>query len=491
MMVTNKKRMNVMVILDDKYADYLESMLIGLYENNPEYDIHVHCVYNVMTEKVQKQLLGDAAAAGWNLTFLYGDISIFEGLKANPRFPSYLYYKLIPHKILPEDMERVMFLDIDLAITGSLAEIYEADLSEKPLAAVYDVNSFLRYCEGQKVSYVNSGIVVYNLNKFREELVDVEKYRATLGGRQQRLYEEELLNGLFRNRINHFMPYDYNYNVGFRKFYEEYTQQKGVPVRRIVIHYMGYKNDSPVEKPWSAYYEVEQGMCDWDKELISLYKIWWDYAKKAPNYHRLVRKIKDQKLTQLMKSPIATSDLLRYETLLVPSLHDIAENASLNAFTKAGCYRCVRGAVKKTLADLPEAFSENVGFRLTVKYIAANDTEYHNNACFQILEPNLTCSVVYRRYYSGGKDPKWGPWYRMATDKDLEALVQTNAEQVEKSEQLTEQLAIQVQTNAEQAAKIEQLTVQLDELKQELESQKDEMEAHKRLLARILKKLHE
>lgn len=465
-MTNNKKRMNVMVILDDKYADYLESMLVGLYENNPDYDIHVHCVYNVMTEKIQNQLLKDAEEAGWNLTFIYGDVEIFEGLKANPRFPSYLYYKLIPHKIMPEDMERLMFLDIDLAITGSLAEIYEADLSEKLLAAVYDVNSFLRYCEGQKVSYVNSGIVVYNLNKFREEQVDVEKYKATLNGRPQRLYEEELLNGLFRNRINHFMPFDYNYNVGFRKFYEEYAQQKGVPVRRIVIHYMGYKNDSPVEKPWSAYYEVEQGMCDWDEELLYLYKIWWNYAKKAPNYHRLVRKIKDQKLTQVLKAPIATADLLRYETLLVPMLHDIPENASMNDYTKAGCYRCVRGAVKATLTNLPKSFTETVGFRLTVKYIAANDAEYHNNACFQILEPNLPGCPVYRRYCGGGKDMKWGEWYRMATDKDLTAAGTSGGAPTEQVVQLTEQ--------------VNQLTAQL-------EAMRNELAAHKKLIESLTK----
>ena len=157
--------------------------------------------------------------------------------------------------------------------------------------------------------------------------------------------------------------------------------------------------------------------------MIMIMRIWWKYAALLPVewYDKIIHQVDLNKASYNMIKNLAISQRdifinnLGLETLYVPSewrLNEILAGDDLNDFVKPKVYRCVDGETKLKVKNTPPDFSQKAGFRLVVKYIAANAGD--NTAVLQILEPNVSSAAVYRRYgHRHGND--WGYWYRVAT----------------------------------------------------------------------------
>ena len=218
----------------------------------------------------------------------------------------------------------------------------------------------------------------------------------------------------------------------------------------------------------------------WSLYMLHYEKAYYDYAYQAvriitgklPNKEQKIQRLKSavedsalRRITEKMIDKFGCMEdffkKMNVDSLVVPTWASIKADECLDQYFAPATYRCVDGATKATLKMLPEKFTENVGFRLTVKNISANGASREETSCIQILEPNYPNCAIYRRYHYGGKNPKWGPWLRLSTDADLEALTQTSTAQAEQITKLTEQLSAQTKTGNEQADRITKLTEQL------------------------------
>jgi len=226
------------------------------------------------------------------------DVTMFNGLSSTEQYPPLLYCKMIPHLFLPSDVERILYLDLDLIINGDLDDLYNRDLGVNYLSACRGWRAFganhLNETYSFSVDYdaFNSGVVLYNLVAMRGE-ISLSSYFSWLNeykrrtSRAQEQYEEWLMINVMRGRIAYEMPYDYNYNINSHAYqlYERYCEERSiVPLKRI-IHYMPFYNEPTIKKPWLYFdvfvYNEEHSLPD---RIYGLYKLWWSYAKKTPEH---------------------------------------------------------------------------------------------------------------------------------------------------------------------------------------------------------------
>lgn len=197
-----------------------------------------------------------------------------------------------------------------------------------------------------------------------------------------------------------------------------------------IIHYGGTLTNC---KPWQIKFEKddirhpEQEYYLLLPEIYNLFEIWWKYAALLPAnvFLKLKNEAERNRAIYLLFKEITVNqreifiNQLGLETLYVPSgwaMNNIDRNNDLNYFVKPKVYRCVDGKTKETIKNLPAEFTQKVGFRLVVKYIAANAED--NTAVLQILEPNADEATIYRRHgYRHGKN--WSKWYKVATTDDI------------------------------------------------------------------------
>ena len=165
-------------------------------------------------------------------------------------YTTYLRY-FIP-LLIPE--KKVLYLDSDIIITGSLQSLFDYPLSEYPMAAVpYHFPTL----KGQ----FNAGVLLIDNVWWREQQMTEKLLYATANMAMNDYNgDESILNRLFVNKW-HILPKNYNYLVGYdgsilSQQMEEALLPSPLP---IILHYI---TDN---KPWN----------EWSKGRLR--EVWWYY----------------------------------------------------------------------------------------------------------------------------------------------------------------------------------------------------------------------
>ena len=119
---------SILAALDENYLPRMQVMLTSLYLNNPGERADVYLLHSGIP---QEQL----AAVKRQLDFMqYGfypvpvDKSLFDGAPVTKQYPREMYYRLLAPRLLPETLDRVIYLDPDILIINSLRPLWETDL---------------------------------------------------------------------------------------------------------------------------------------------------------------------------------------------------------------------------------------------------------------------------------------------------------------------------------------------------------------------------
>lgn len=250
--------MNLLVTLNDRYVRPLLVMLDSCFQYNDASDITVYLLHSGLSKTSLRRIKKKIHSYGGRFrAVVVGEEEFSEG-PVFRYFTKEMYYRLLCYKYLPITEKRVLYLDPDILIQGSLLPLYHSDLHGKTIGAVsdYAVNNLLVECKEkigipQTVSYVNSGVLLFDLEKMRQEL-SMERMYAILEEKKDvfSFPDQDLINLYFKGDI-HYLERTYNYNSGYGdtksmlRYWGTLYSKKNVPV---VIHFMG------ASKPWMPEY---------------------------------------------------------------------------------------------------------------------------------------------------------------------------------------------------------------------------------------------
>lgn len=171
---------------------------------------------------------------------------------ANDRYPQQTFYRLLLGELLPENVDRVLYLDGDIIVRKSLKELWAIDLEDKSVGGVADALSGILECYNRlqysiTKGYINSGVLLINLKYWREH--DYE-HRFIEFVKQHperiRLTDQDPLNYVVRDS-KVFIPMKYNLqtmflykeqyqNFSIYQFKDEYEEARVNPT---IIHFSG------------------------------------------------------------------------------------------------------------------------------------------------------------------------------------------------------------------------------------------------------------
>ena len=181
------------------------------------------------------------------------------------------YYRLLAQEMLPESVERVLYLDVDMIVMGSLEEFYHQDFEGKLLVACnrygpgwVDPKRLEQLTLPRDTIYFNAGTLLYDLAGQRQQIDPNILYEYPVLFYQQLKYgDQDVLNAVFYG-LTKFADWRV-YNC----FDSNTTRQRQEDrVRRSckIFHYNGRG------KPWTERY---WGRMAW---------LFWDYAQLLPEY---------------------------------------------------------------------------------------------------------------------------------------------------------------------------------------------------------------
>ena len=162
----------IVVGLDDGYACQMTVMLLSLFERNGAVQIHVHAL--VPTDFRSETLITNTLGVYANhVTFRRLDASVVANLKKWFERSRAIYYRLLIGSLLPESVKRVIYLDCDMLICGSISELWCQPLGTAIVAAVSDPGFTQHAVLGLEASapYFNSGMLLIDLERWRAEQI--------------------------------------------------------------------------------------------------------------------------------------------------------------------------------------------------------------------------------------------------------------------------------------------------------------------------------
>lgn len=187
-------------------------MMVSACENNPETDVVFHIIVDNSVTTDDCQDLKDIVAAyrGKSVVFYNARDKIQresfpKGMDRND-ITKTAYCRLYLAELLPQDLDKVLYLDGDVIVRHALLPLWNVDLGENAVAAASDCSSgrieyYNRLEYPFELGYFNSGVLLVNLKYWREHQVleDFESYMDKHADSIQ-LWDQDVLNVVFRDK---------------------------------------------------------------------------------------------------------------------------------------------------------------------------------------------------------------------------------------------------------------------------------------------------
>lgn len=317
----------------DHYALYCGVTLASIINHaSPENHYEVFILESGLHKKNKDKLLGLLSLAqAKNIRISIQFVNVGEFIKDRQfytrlHFTPECYYSFFAASIFP-CYDKVLYLDVDLIAQCDLAQLYFTDIGENWIAGCKDaalVNLCLNAREDENYyrttlgvdpyhEYFNSGVLLLNLRKWREEDVENRLFEALVEIPNPRWIDQDILNKVchghvfFLNLSWNRSPEYHNIKAPFTpELRKEYFEDDSIPG---IIHYYGIK-------PWHLQSSVRR--CD----------EWWAEAR----------------------STLFCEEIIHY------SLHEAIKNANK---TTRGLINKLSGEFKKFCANTQEKENEH------------------------------------------------------------------------------------------------------------------------------------
>ena len=251
--------MNLLFAINQKFGNLLCGCLrsIAKHGGAEHYDAYV---LHSDLEEADMCRIKQGTPEAVTMHFIRVEESDFAGFPETNRYPKEIYYRLAAPLLLPKELDRILYLDVDLVVINPLEELYETDFDGNYYIACSHVREFLtkfnrvRLGVEEDVPYINTGVMVLNLAELRENL-SMELIRSTAQRKMHSfmLPDQDLLTVIHGDRIKLVDTMKYNLSDRILAIYNANPQNpprdlQWVRENSVIIHYCG-KN-----KPWKPGY---------------------------------------------------------------------------------------------------------------------------------------------------------------------------------------------------------------------------------------------
>lgn len=250
---------------DNNYARHVGVAITSLYETNQREDLlEVFLIDDGISDENRKRL--NEIAKKYNREIHYIAFEKYKPLlmlNNEWELPISAYARLFVGEMVPEYVDRLLYMDCDTVVCDSLAPLWELDMKGKTIAAVEDVCSGIFWQETglqEQFRYICSGVLLIDMEKWRAN--DAQKrmleYLDQMQGKVLH-HDQTILNGVFHDEFlilhprydaltpTFIMSYD-NLKAYFRLWERYYSKQEILESvkKPAIIHY----TSSNIGRPW-------------------------------------------------------------------------------------------------------------------------------------------------------------------------------------------------------------------------------------------------
>lgn len=255
--------MNIVCATDNNFVQHCGVMLLSILKNNS--NVSVFLLTEGLSKDNTNKLTDLVTKNGGSIFIRIVPSDIVKYFPMSKMASSHIsiatYYRLFVTSLLPEYIEKAIYLDCDMVILGSLKGLWETDIKNYALGAVYQSlewsdheKSWERLEIPRDYGYFNAGCLLLNIKYLREDGFQ-ERACHFINDNFDKIisHDQDVLNAMYYNKTKalsskwNFMPVFWSKNLNKLQFplcYDYQNEMKTKSFEPIIIHFVS----NP--KPW-------------------------------------------------------------------------------------------------------------------------------------------------------------------------------------------------------------------------------------------------
>lgn len=280
--------MHIVAATDNRFVMPTGVMMYSVCVNNPDVDIMFHVMVDESVTQQNKDDLKENtedASRQAKVKFYELSKSVCESLPTPlGLITNTTYFRFFMAELLPEDIDKVLYLDGDLIVRHSLLPLWGNGLGDCAIAAVPEskeatIEWYNRLKYPPALGYFNAGVMLINLKYWRDhQLSQVFMETATKYRKRIKFGDQDILNVVFRDNKQS-LPITYNVQRGFlhremRFDYWKYEKEwKEALIDPVIVHYTIYKPwwPCPMYYPFNSTFFRYQSQTRWKGQTLAPY----------------------------------------------------------------------------------------------------------------------------------------------------------------------------------------------------------------------------
>ena len=256
---------NLLFCVNQKMLGLMSACLKSLLRSGGYGYYDVFVLHSDLEESIQRAMERDFQE---RVTFHFLQVpeELFADFPETARYPRQIYYRLAAPLLLPRELDRILYLDVDVVVINSLRPFYEMDFEGSYFVGCTHTREFLtklnqaRLQSDKAVAYINTGVLLMNLNVLRQ-VIRLEEISAYVREHEKALIlpDQDILTALYGDKIKLADSLRYNLSDRVLNFYngshpKEKRDVNWVRRNTAIIHYCGRN------KPWNEGYTGTLGV---------------------------------------------------------------------------------------------------------------------------------------------------------------------------------------------------------------------------------------
>ena len=253
--------MNILITINKKYIKQVNILLNSIQYSNTKENFDIYILHRDLEETDLKIINNNLDLERFQIHLIkITEKEIHKFPVYEKRYPVEIYFRIFAGKYLPQDLERILYLDADTIVINPLKELYETDFEGNYYVAATHVKKVLHKLNEIRLNikedepYINTGVLLMNLKALRN--IHIEKEVKEFIERNEKkllLPDQDIIVSIYGDKIK--LVDSLKYNLGERTVntYNINHPQNPIGLRwiyrnTVIIHYFGRN------KPWNKQY---------------------------------------------------------------------------------------------------------------------------------------------------------------------------------------------------------------------------------------------
>ncbi len=255
--------MNIVYTLNNKFVPQVAAGICSVCKNNKSEKITFYLISDGISNENKQKLRTFVKNYNQNLKIIeLGNIKDYIDFDFDTTgWNSIVLARLVLDKLLPQSVDRVLYLDGDTIVRASLADLYNTDMGHSVLGMVIEPTADHKRKQslGINGAYYNAGVLLIDLKKWRQEKTG-QKILSYYKSHNGKLFanDQDAINGALKGEI-YTLPPKYNFCNIYNQYPYRFLKKLVSPAEYlprsefkdnienpVIIHYLGE------ERPWRA-----------------------------------------------------------------------------------------------------------------------------------------------------------------------------------------------------------------------------------------------